>query len=96
MPADEVMEEAKRLDAIPNFFQATFAAFCVMGTMRSLSEAPPSLKVSKSANAPLESGIVRAWPALRTNEIFVFFERRFRFCVRLVYSYQGVGRLYAS
>ena len=32
--------------------------------MRSLSEAPPSLKVRKSANTPLESGIVRAWPAV--------------------------------
>ena len=83
VPADEVMEEAKRLDAIPNFFQTTFAAFCVMGTMRSLSEAPPSLKVSKRANAPLESGIVRAWPALRTNEIFVFFEAGFYFVYAL-------------
>jgi hypothetical protein len=58
------MEEAKRLDAIPSLFHGTFAAFCVIGTMRSLSEAPPSLKVRKSANAPLESGIVRAWPAV--------------------------------
>jgi hypothetical protein len=31
-----------------SLFQAIFAAFCVMGTMRSLSEAPPSLKVRKS------------------------------------------------
>jgi hypothetical protein len=64
VPAGGVMEEAKRLDAIPSLFHATFAAFCVIGTMRSLSEAPPSLKVRKSANAPLESGIVRAWPAV--------------------------------